>query len=261
MTTTTGDATTVFNNLTSVTDTGVSTGVVTTVSNATVSTTTTPGAPTVALDYQVSVNPVTNEVYWIYTNGTVVNSKGFVLTTGGASELSRIISTTVTTTISADGTYSIATYGGITYYIYLDGRVTTDSGTLITTNGIDGLSLYISTLSGGSSSSSTTTTTTTTTTSTGSSSTIIGGSSSTVSVATAVDPTYQFIILSDGSKFKLFPDGTVTSMTGQIVSTTGMAGFLTYLTTLTVTKTVVTTVAPDYDIVIANGVEYHLYIN
>jgi hypothetical protein len=77
-----------------------------------------------------------------------LNSLGFVLTTGGASELSRIISTTITTTLSADGTYSIATYGGVTYFIYLDGRVTTDLGVLVTTNGIDGLSLYIYSLAG-----------------------------------------------------------------------------------------------------------------
>lgn len=196
-------------------------------------------------------------MYRIYTNGTVVNSKGFILTTNGAAELARIISTTVTTTLSADGTYSIATYGGVTYFIYLDGRVTTDKGVFVTSNGIDGLSLYIQTLSAASSSSSTSTTTTTTSSTSTSGSTVTGA----VAVAAAVDPTYQIIILSDGSRYKLYPDGNVISMTGQIVSTTGLAGFTTYLTTSTVVRTITQTIAPEYDIVIANGVEYHLYLN
>lgn len=78
------------------------------------------------IDFQIVRNPVTNEVYHVYTNGTVVNSFGFILTTGGLSELTKIISTTVTTTTSVDGTYNIATHNGIVYWIYSNGTVTTD---------------------------------------------------------------------------------------------------------------------------------------
>lgn len=91
-----------------------------------------------------------------------------------------------------------------------------------------------------------------------------GSSSSTTTTTTVTSttsPDYEYIILSDGSKYKLFKDGTVESMTGKIVSTTGLVGFKTYLGTFTTTTTITKQIVPDYQIAVAGGIEYFIYTN
>jgi hypothetical protein len=50
-------------------------------------------------------------------------------------------------------------------------------------------------------------------------------------------------------------------MSGVLISTGGLTGFQLYLSKQTVVRTVVTTMAADYQIVIADGIEYQLYAN
>lgn len=107
-----------------------------------------------------------------------------------------------------------------------------------------------------SSSSSSSTTTTTTTTSTTTTTQQIGQQ-----VSSASGSDFQEIELSDGSRYRLYPDGVVTNSAGKIVSTTGIAGFEQYLSTFTVIRTIVRTVAPEYAIAVANGVEYFVFYN
>lgn len=83
----------------------------------------------------------------------------------------------------------------------------------------------------------------------------------TTTVQSTSTPDYEYIILSDGSRYKLFKDGTVESMTGKVVSTTGLAGFRTYLSTFTTTTTITKQIVPDYQIAVAAGIEYFIYSN
>jgi hypothetical protein len=49
-------------------------------------------------DYQIAVNPVTQEEYRVYANGTVTTTTGSVITTGGMQGLLQYITTTTTST-------------------------------------------------------------------------------------------------------------------------------------------------------------------
>ena len=113
------------------------------------------------------------------------------------------------------------------------------TGVVITTEGVQGLMKILQSQQSSSSSSTTTTTT----------------------VQSTSTPDYEYIILSDGSRYKLFKDGTVESMTGKVVSTTGLAGFRTYLSTFTTTTTITKQIVPDYQIAVAAGIEYFIYSN
>ncbi len=94
-----------------------------------------------------------------------------------------------------------------------------------------------------------------------SSSSSSSSTTTTTTVQSTTAPDYEYIILSDGSRYKLFKDGTIESMTGKVVSTTGLAGFQTYLSTFTTTTTITKQIVPDYQIAVAGGVEYYIYSN
>lgn len=183
----------------------------------TVTTTTT--TTTIVPDFQIAVHPVTGEEFRIYANGTVFNSKNIIVTTEGVVDLTKILSTTVTQTTTIVPDYSIAR-NPITneeYYVYQNGTVTYINGTIITLEGVDGLMKIIQ--SQQASTSPTTTTTTTTTSTTTSTSTAAAGGA----------PEYQLITLDDGSRYKLYADGLITTMTGEVITTTGLAGFEIFL--------------------------------
>jgi hypothetical protein len=72
-----------------------------------------------------------------------------------------------------------------------------------------------------------------------------------------VAPDYQ-IVIANGFEYHLFLDQTVTTASGDFVVSGGIEGLRAYLSTY---QTITTTVASDYQIVNANGIEYRLYAN
>jgi Flp pilus assembly protein TadG len=105
--------------------------------------------------------------YYVYTNNTVTDVSGKVISTGGIEGLKTYLlsqttttsSTTTTTTVVAD--YQIVTANGVDYYVYTNNTVTDKSGKVISTGGIEGLKTYLLSQTATTSTTSTTSTTTT----------------------------------------------------------------------------------------------------
>jgi septal ring-binding cell division protein DamX len=143
---------------------------------------------------------------------------------GGVNGLRTYLTTsqTITTTVPSD--YQIVNANGIEYRLYSNGSVYDNLNQFVVAGGIEGLRIYLTTVQ------------TTTTT---------------------VASDFQ-IVNANGIEYRLYSNGSVYDNLNQFVVAGGIEGLRIYLTTV---QTTTTTVASDFQIVNANGIEYRLYTN
>ncbi len=166
--------------------------------------------------YTVVTHPQTGKVYHIMTDGRVVTESGEFVTMGGFKSLIAY-STYIkegTTQVTSDYSVSVDGHTNIRYKVFTDGTVTLLDGTFVTRGGYGGLIKYLTKQA------TSTTTTTTTTTTTSSTTTEIGEEHEQFSLVT---------IPHSGRQFKVYNNGTVTTIKGVFVTVGGMEGLTVWL--------------------------------
>jgi hypothetical protein len=100
----------------------------------------------VSADFSIAKNPVTGEEYKVWKNGTVTTINDVFVTNGGVQGLMAFLTSTTTTTTTKQADYQIAV-NPVTkeeYKIFTNGTVFDSKWTVVTTEGVAGLTKILS---------------------------------------------------------------------------------------------------------------------